>query len=338
MNYLPATRFLMVIITVVLASALVGCAPIPYLDTAATAPHVPEPPRTERVASAPAEVPPPVRRSPQRTALILSDDIPEFASVAREIERLADFENLTVLSLRGNPFNAPRIKAEAEGADQVIAIGLLAATVGREIGSERLVFCQVFNYRDHDLISADSKGVNLMPPLETQLQQWTDLDPGLRSIGIITGPNQDDLIEEARGATEQHGIELIVRTVQSDKEALYQFKLLAPDIQGLWLLPDNRILSPEVVREIMANSARQRKQVVVFGTNLLNMGGLMSVTSDAADVAEQVLARLADVSADGGLAGPEMRPLKKIHVQVNLEIARHLGLAVPETIASNTAR
>ena len=38
-------------------------------------------------------------------------------------------------------------------------------------------------------------------------------------------------------------------------------------IDGLWLLPDNRILSPDVVREMMSYSAKHKKQVVVFGNN-----------------------------------------------------------------------
>jgi len=330
-------------IALLLMCALGGCAllqpareTVPSQPAAEAAPAPADPP-AERIPVAPL-APQAQPAAPQRTVVLLSDDIPEFATIAREIELRADTEHLTVLNLDANPANIQRIKAEARDVDQVIAIGLLAATVGLQIDSKRSVFCQVFNYRDYDLISADSKGVNMLPPFDMQLRHWTELDPGLRSVGIIAGPNQDDLIEEARAAAEQHDIDLAVRIVSSDKEALYTFRLLMPDIQGLWLLPDNRILSPEVVREIMANSARHRKQVVVFGENLLGVGGLMSVTSDPGDVAEQVLARLERVSADGRLAGPAMTPLTKVHVQFNHEVARHLDLAVPQLVISRSDR
>jgi len=319
------------------ASALVGiacilgaCTPIPYLD------ELPEPAtvtdaQTVPVVAAIPEPAPAVQPSavdPIRTTLLLSDDIPEFAEIASEIVSRISSEHLSVHNLDGNPANIARIKAEAAGADRVIAVGLLAATVGQAIQSEHMVFCQVFNYRDHNLLSATSKGVNLLPPFDLQLQQWTALAPDLSRVGIISGPNQNDLIAEIRTAATQQGIDLQVREVSSDKAALYAFKQLTPDIQGIWLLPDNRILSPEVVREIMSYSARHRKQVLVFGRNLLSVGGLMNIASDPADVAEQVLAQLDDILADGTLAGPEMRPLTTLQVEVNPEVARHLGLSI----------
>jgi ABC-type uncharacterized transport system substrate-binding protein len=307
--------------------------------TAAAPPAPPPAPAPVVEAAAKAAPPkpapkPPIPAAPLRTAVLLSDDIPEFAAIAHEIELRTDSENLVIYNLDGKIANAARIKSQVSGTDQVIAIGLLAATVGREIASKRMVFCQVFNYQDYDLLAENSKGVSLLPPFDLQLERWTAIAPDLRSVGIITGPDQDDLVAEIRAATARHGIDLVTREVTSDKEALYAFKRITPDIQGLWLLPDNRILSPEVVREIMSYSARHGKQVLVFGTNLLGLGGLLSVTSDPADVAEQVLARLAQPAAGGSLPGPDLRALTKLRVELNPEIARRLGLKAAQPTPS----
>ena len=124
------------------------------------------------------------------------------------------------------------------------------------------------------------------PPFDLQLDAWQTLSPALRSVGVIAGPNQDGLIAEIEEAAAAANVELLSRTVHSDKEALLAFKRLTPNIQGLWLLPDNRILSPRVVREIMSYSAKRKTQIVVFGPSLLGFGALMSVTSTADDVAE----------------------------------------------------
>jgi ABC-type uncharacterized transport system substrate-binding protein len=329
-------RNLALLASVASVCALAACTPIPYIDIAPASAPVAAPAPEPVVEPAPPPPPPeiPASTAPLRTAVLLSDDIPEFSSIAREIELRADSEHLVVYNLDGKLSNAARIRAEAQGVDQVIAIGLLAATVGREIESKRMVFCQVFNYRDHDLLSSTSKGVNMLPPFDAQLQRWIALSPDLQGVGIIIGPNQKDLIAEIRSATQSRGIELAVREVSSDKEALYEFKRLTPDVQGFWLLPDNRILSPEVVREIMSYSARHRKQIPVFGSNLLSVGGLISFTSDPADVAEQVLARLDQDFEGGALTGPEMRPLTRLQVEINSEVARHLDLDISGTIMS----
>jgi ABC-type uncharacterized transport system substrate-binding protein len=333
---IQSLRILKVLPSIAAASIFAACAPVPYVAEAPDPAPITAPP-PEPVAEAIPEAPPPAPPAPPapivptRTAVLLSDDIPAFTDIAREIELRTDSDQLTVYNLDGNPLNIARIRTEAAEVDQVIAIGLLAATVGREIPSKRMVFCQVFNYQDYDLLSATSKGVNLLPPFDLQLQRWKALAPDLNSVGIIVGSNQDDLIAEIRAAAAHHGIELAVREVSSDKEALFAFERLTPDIQGIWLLPDNRILSPEVVREIMSYSARHRKQVLVFGSNLLGVGGLMSVTSDPGDVAEQVLARLDQISADGTLSGPAMRPLTTLEIEINPDVAKHLGVDISQT-------
>jgi ABC-type uncharacterized transport system substrate-binding protein len=288
----------------------------------------------DRVRTVP-EAEPEADQQPVQTAILLSDNIPVFASIAKELQQRVGGGHYTIHNLHGRPGDGRRVKAEIARSDakQLVAIGLLAAKVAREIEGQRMVFCQVFNYQDHDLISATSKGVSFLPPFDLQVEAWRELSPELRNVGVIAGPNQEGLIAEIRRAAEKQKIELLSRTVNSDKEALLAFRRLTPNIQGLWLLPDNRILSPQVIREIMSYSAKHRTQLVVFGDALLGMGALISITSNDADVADQVLTRLSRVARNGNLAGPEMVPLTQMQTKINLEVARHLGLTVPERFA-----
>lgn len=322
-----------IIVTFVVIAMLSGCA---ELQT-----------RFGRVRNAPEADPVRVRNVPEadlqsvetvqpvQTAIVLSDNISAFASVAEQLQKRIDVDHYTIHNLYGRPGDARRVKAEIARADpeRLVTIGLLAAKVGREIEDKRMVFCQVFNYQDNDLISAMSTGVNFLPPFDMQVEAWRELSPELRYVGIITGPNRESLIADIRQATQKQKIKLLSRTVNSDKEALLAFRRLAPDIQGLWLLPDNRILSPRVVREIMSYGAKHRIQVVVFGDNLLGLGALMSMTGNDGDVADQVLAGLARVARNGKLAGPEMMPLTQMQTKINLEVARHFNLIVPERFA-----
>ena len=319
----------------VITGLVAGCTMLPPAVPVAQAPvetsaPVPAPPQPDPApAPAPTIAPEPTPPAPPaHTALLLSDDIPAFSAIAEEIAARVGDAPLSIHNLDSNPANVSRIRAEAAEADRLIAVGLFAATVAREIEGKPLVFCQVFNYQDHDLISASSKGVKLLPPFDLQLDEWLDLDPDLKRIGIIVGPGQEQLVEEIQAAARARQVELAVSTVQSDKEALYNFKRMTQDIQGLWLLPDNRVLSPEVVREIMSYSARHRTQVVVFGPNLLDLGALMSVTSDPGDIAARVLARIGDVDANNRISGPDMQSLTTLDVDINLEVARYLGLTV----------
>lgn len=316
-----------------ISTLLGGCARLlPSVDT-------PEPPQS--VATSPAApehrpvLPPVLPPKPAQVAILLSDDVPVFVSVADQLRRRLGDEHHTIHILDGHPANTRRILEEVESSDpdQVISIGLLAAQVGRQLDDVPMVFCCVFNYQEHDLISSTSKGVNLLPPFSMQLEAWRKFSPNLERIGVISGPSQDALIAEIKQAAAEVGIELLSRTVHSDQEALYGFKRLAPEIQGLWLLPDNRILSPRVIREIMSYGGKHRIQIVVFGSGLLNLGGLMAITSRVGDVADQVVARLEHKAEDGRLTGPGMMPLTQMDLEINQDIARHLGLILSERSA-----
>jgi ABC-type uncharacterized transport system substrate-binding protein len=270
----------------------------------------------------------------ERTAVIVSSAIPEYMQIVEKIlERGA--EAITVHELSGQEANATRVLAEIESAnpDRLVAIGLLAAVVARRVSDTPMVFCQVYNYQDQDLLSATSKGVHLLPPFDLQLEAWRELAPSLRRIGIVIGPGQEQLVDEIRQDVAGHGVELTVRTVQSDQEALRAFKTIAPRIDGLWLLPDNRILSPDVVRAILAHGAKHHKQIAVFGDNLLDMGALLSSASDPDDVVERVFLRFDHRDEEGRFLGPDLVRLTDVQVHVNAAVATHLGLIVPEHVA-----
>jgi hypothetical protein len=82
----------------------------------------------------------------------------------------------------------------------------------------------------------------------------------------------------------------------------------------------------------MSYSAKHRKQVVVFGNGLLALGALMSVTSDERDVADRVLARFENTTENGQLRGPDLQQLTEIRTNVNHDVAKYLGLAIPEAV------
>jgi ABC-type uncharacterized transport system substrate-binding protein len=188
----------------------------------------------------------------------------------------------------------------------------------------------VFNYEDNGLVTPWMKGVSMIPDLRSQFRAWKALDPGLRKVGVITGRSKEDIIARASDAARAYDIEVIHRVVGSDKEMLYIFKRLAQEIDGLWLLPDNRVLSREVIRSIMSYSVKQGKGVVVFSPQLLKVGGLMSVTSRDTDIAKRVLARLQQAQGQPDVPGPKVAALSKARIQINLGMARRLGLVIPQ--------
>ncbi|MFQ6023794.1 MAG: ABC transporter substrate binding protein [Acidiferrobacterales bacterium] len=266
-----------------------------------------------------------------RVAVLISNDVPAYTRVANELAASLK-QRAKIYRLSGEPTASSTVVKQVQSSSrrQVVAIGLLAARAARQLTGKQVIFCQVFNYQDYHLVTPWMKGVSMVPQLSGLFNVWKALDPGLQQVGVITGRNHEPIVNQARRAAQPYGIRIIHRVVSSDKEMLHAFKQLAPDIQGLWLLPDNRVLSPQVIRTIMSYSVKQGKQVSVLHPQLLKIGGLISVKTRDADVAAHVLARLQQAQGQPNIPGPDVVPPSRVQLQINSVMAKRLGLVIPQ--------
>jgi ABC-type uncharacterized transport system substrate-binding protein len=209
--------------------------------------------------------------------------------VARELAR--HFDNHEIYDLGDDarpPVSVLRLINDSEpGA--VIAIGLRAAKSSVAMSDHPVVFSQVFNYRHHDLLQKNSRGVAALPPIDAQLAAWKEADPSVERIGLILGEGHDDLIAEAEIAAQRHGIDLVVQVTHSDQETLYFFRRMIRDIDGFWLLPDNRVLSSRVLQQMLAEAKQRHVPMSVPSDSMLSLGAAISMTAQASDIAATII-------------------------------------------------
>lgn len=306
--------------------ALAGCAVQPT--------PAPEPAATPAVTgAASATVLPPISVKPRalpRVAIIVSMDAPAYNDVARQLERRLG-ERATRYLLDGKT----RATLERSAPQQIVAIGLEAALLAKTMAlrDREVVFCQVFNHVEHGLVAPPLRGVAVFPSFDRTFATWRALAPALREVLVFTGPGFEPVLAHAVAAARVHGILLTHRSVNSDKELLYQYKRISGQADGLWLLPDNRILSRATIQELMSFSLRNGKQVAVFSEQLLRLGGLFSATSSAEEIAAKVLRRLEERGR--GAEDDGLMFLQQAVVRINPVIAQRHRLTVPEHLLSH---
>lgn len=321
------TRLLIVIMLL-----LPGCAQPPQkeLPVVQTAPVSPA-----AVAQDPAPVAtgPVAAKRPQarKVVILVSDDIPTYNEVARAlVEKLGQRGTVRLL----NASQAENIKLLAQYKDdaqiQFVAVGLNAAIAAKALPDRQVVFCQVFNYQNYGLLTARHKGVSMLPSLSKFFGTWRALAPNATDIGMVSGPDSDDLVQAAGAAAKANGIKLHVETVRSDKEYEYVYKKIANDVQGYVLIPDNRVLSGNSLRNVMSFSVRNGKQVAVFSEDLLKLGALFSTTSDSREIARQVLDRLEKAQSEATIPGADMVYPLKFSLRINSVMVQRLNLRIPD--------
>ncbi len=313
------------------ALVLSGCALVPAEQPVSI--EEPEavvvlPPAAEPIEPTPASPDEPaVVKSPEPLPLVsvvLSSRHPAYDGVAAELGQ--HLEHYTVFDLSDksqSPASAFRAIDDSD-TSAVVAIGLRAAISATSMSKAPVVFCQVFNIQEYNLITANSRGVAALPPLDLQIAAWKKIDPTLKSIGAIVGEGHEDLIVEAKLAAATHGIDLHIRTAKSDRETLYLFNRLVGEIDGFWLFPDNRVLSATILKEIMNYAVRHRVRVSVFNESLLAMGATLSSTTVESDIADTVIQVLRRIAAGDINSVPSVSPLSDVRIVTNESLLQKL--------------
>lgn len=276
-----------------------------------------------------------VKKVPPRPQVVVmvSEAIPAYEEVADElVKRLPGTTTVVELAREGKEREQQRKLMRHNAYQQFVAIGLEAAReAGKVAGREdEVVFCQVFDYTRHGIAGPMSKGVGALPGSKELFQRWSAMSPGLKRVAVLTGKGLDAVINEAKRQAKEQGIELMHRVVNTDKELLFEYKTLAPSVQGLWLLPDNRVLSGRTIRELMSFSVRNTKQVVVFSDEILRLGAVMSLSSSSEEIAVKVKQRLDEAYRVKGFPGPELLLLEQGEIKVNRIAAKRYNLKVTE--------
>jgi ABC-type uncharacterized transport system substrate-binding protein len=221
------------------------------------------------------------------------------------------------------------IKASPTG--QVVAVGLLAAQVARQrLDGKQVVFCQVLNVEESNLVAPWMKGVSGIPSLSRQFAAWKTLDPTLRKIGLITGQKASYMVNEAETAARALGLEVEHLAVSSDRAVVPALaELRERRIGGLWLAPDSSILSQRAILDLMAYSVRHNIPVLAFSPALLKEGALLSASADTREIANMALERLRRAGPPGtGVPGEAVTPLAGARIVVGAAAAARFGLTI----------
>ena len=92
---------------------------------------------------------------------------------------------------------------------------------------------------------------------------------------------------------------------------------MVADIDGFWMMPDNRILSGRVIRELLDDAKRRNVAVVVSNDAMLPMGAAISFTTSPSNVAERIVEVMRKIQSGSLDAVPDITPLTDMNIATN---------------------
>jgi ABC-type uncharacterized transport system substrate-binding protein len=269
---------------------------------------------------------------PLREVAILYHNAAGHAEVIAELRKLLPVATyrLTTLDVQAESSRRGLDALRGKPGLFTVAIGQPAATFARDQLKGPVLFAQVFNYKELMADGRSIRGVAALPPLDLQIQDWKKLDPQVRTIGLIVSQSHTDLIAQAELAAKVSALTIKHEISGSDRETLYLFKRLAPQIDGLWLVPDDRILSPGVLRELLDYAISHRVRVCVFSDALLDWGALMSASPTSSDIARTLYRVLETMMAGKTSTAPPLTPVSEVAIRMNMQVAGRFRLSSPQ--------
>lgn len=219
----------------------------------------------------------------------------------------------------------------------IVTLGSAATSlVAEEIKEIPVIFCMVLNptasgfVRSINAPDNNVTGASLDIPLRVQFQAIRTVLPTAKTVGVIYSPQEtESVIQEARKAATEIGLELVSIPIVSEEEVPKALRTLNGKVDALWSVADSKVFSSASTEFILLHTLRNKIPFMGLSPAFVKAGALMALAADYREVGTQC----------GGLAGrvlsgedPSALPVTKpqtITMYVNLKTADILGLKIP---------
>jgi len=245
---------------------------------------------------------------------------------------IADLRIISLDATGEVPAQAARTEA-ARHPDATLALGSRATALALENGGgSPIVAGMVLNAEDF-VWTAQSQGVTLEIPIETQLSTLRRILPDSRVVGIIYGRLQNqDVVDAAERAAATFGLKIEAIPIDAPPELPDALDRLAQRIDVLLVLPDKLVANANTSKQLILFSFRNRIPLVGPSQAWTEAGALYSLGWDFSDIGVQCGELIAAAVGKKNAAGARVVPSRTITYSLNLRSAQQLDVEIPDGV------
>lgn len=224
--------------------------------------------------------------------------------------------------------------------DLVLAVGLNAALTAKlEIPDLPVVFCLVLNPELHGLPAGNMTGVSMKVSPEQQLERIKAMAPHARRIGVLYDERQQAAtISAAKHQAKLLGLQLIGRAVAKRGEVSGALLALLPQIDLLWVLPDQTVVTDESLPFLLESAFDAKIPLFGLSSTFVQRGALGAVVIEPLDAGIQAAQLAAAILRDPPTGGLRMVQPNHPKLVLNLNTAEYLGLTLAPDLVRMASR
>jgi len=170
-------------------------------------------------------------------------------------------------------------------------------------------------------------GVPLDIPSKRQLEMIAQGLTAVKRLGLLYDPrNNSEFFMKAAAEALSHDLKIVPLKVSSKKDIPVVLKQNWENIDALWLIPDQTVISESIVAYIIKDALFKKIPVIGYNRFFYESGAALAFVFDYEELGRQT-GRLA-ANMLRGKACEKETPV--FHVWLNLRVIDKLGITVPE--------
>jgi putative ABC transport system substrate-binding protein len=242
---------------------------------------------------------------------------------------------IEIHNLKGNSENAPIMLrlSKNEPPAMFLTVGLLATQAVLGEHDEVPVIASLTAHLEKFKKKANLTGVGLEFSLESQFDVMRRILPELSTVGVLYSPKENqDTIDNALSVAKRLGVKLVAKPVDAPRDIPDALESLANNVDLLWGVTDQVVVSPQTVEPILLFSFRNKIPFAGLSTPWVKAGSLYALERDYSDIGNQCADIAVKILSKTAPRTIQVVPPRKVLFSINQKTARTMKINLPKQI------
>lgn len=176
-------------------------------------------------------------------------------------------------------------------------------------------------------------GVGLEFSLESQFDVMRRILPELSTVGVLYSPKESqDTIDNALRVAQKLGVKLVAKPVDAPRDIPDALESLANNVDLLWGITDQVVVSPQTAEPILLFSFRNKIPFAGLSAPWVKAGSLYALERDYVDIGSQCGEIAVKILNKATLRTIQLASPRKVLFSINMKTARSMKIDLPKQI------
>jgi ABC-type uncharacterized transport system substrate-binding protein len=279
----------------------------------------------------------PAQAAPDAVALVLSEEAGPYQEFAHRFRATLEAAGGMRVSVLPAARLAPNGGALGADVDVVIPVGVRAAETALQAGGTQPVLAALIPRTAYAQLKREASArdralsaIYLDQPLARRFALVAEALPGRKKVGVVLGPESAPDLKALQTAARDKNLTLLAERIGAAEELLPALRRLLMDSEVLLAVPDPMVFSRETAQSILLTSYRAQNPLIAYSQSYVSAGALAAVYSTPAQIGQQAAELVLKLAKSSPVSLPAPQYPKYFSVSVNEQVARSMGIAMPD--------